>query len=113
MGTKAVFEIFTYKDQIIGMISDGFPKNLELIAYECWELAKKLRVLTKWKQEDKETIKIVLDALVKKHSNWLFLDYPNNPEWVRYSACMSIANRSLNHYEGYKECNSGFLEMKV
>ena len=51
---------------------------------------------------NKEAIVAVLDKLIKNHEDWLFLDYPSNPEWVSYSAVMSIKNRALTLYRGYE-----------
>ena len=102
MGTAAVFSIHGHNALIIGMTSDGFPENLEFIASECWKIAKEIRVLTKWKKEDKETIQKVMEKVVSKHSDWLFLDHPNNPSFISYSAEMSIKNKLLLHFEGYR-----------
>lgn len=103
MGTKAVFQVKEYPEKIIGMLNDGFPGNLEWIATELWKTAKELRVLTKWKAGDKETIKKVMDRLIVKSNDFLFLDNPQAPEWVSYSASMSIKNRTVTVYDGYED----------
>jgi hypothetical protein len=112
MGTAAVFSISAYREKIIGMTRDGFPNNLEYIAFECWKIAKELRVLTKWKREDKETVKTVMEALVSKHKDWLFLDDPRNPEWVEHSLIMSIKNKVFSHYNGYWDYKTNSKIMK-
>lgn len=103
MGTAAVFRIEEYPDEIVGMTMDGFPNNLDFIAQKCWAIAKKLRILTKFKSGNKESIKAVLVALVEDSGNWFFLDSPKNPEWVSYSAVMSIKHQTVEHFQGYEE----------
>lgn len=112
MGTKAVFKIAGYNDKIVGMCSDGTPENLITIAFACWKIAKNLRVITKWKKQDKATIELVLNELVKENKDWLFLDDPRNPVWVSYSAEMKIRDGVLIQFEGYFEYETrGFVNV--
>lgn len=103
MGTKAVFAIKGYKEKIIGMTSDGFPKNLDWIAAECYRQAKKLKVLTKFKKQDKQVVADIMEAVVNATNEWLFTDDPKNPVWVSHSAELDIKAMSLEHYEGHFE----------
>ena len=103
MGTKAVFKISGYNDQVVGMCMDGFPDNLAIFARDCYVLARKLRVLTKFMKEDKQAIKVVLEALVEGRKDWLFLCPANEPAWVSHAASLDIPNRLIRHFNGYSD----------
>ena len=115
MGTKAVFAIEGYNKNIVGMTMDGMPNNLAYIANECWQHAKKLRVLTKFKQRDEGIITKVLEAVVNdpKNAGWLFLDDPKNPSWVSYSAKMDIKTKTVRQFENHFNHETSVVKLTV
>ncbi len=113
MGTKAVLVIDGYKENIIGMTMDGFHKNLISFSQECFRIAKRLRILGKFKSNKTDAIAKVLEILVENHKDWLFLDDPRNPEWVSYSAKLVLTKQfqNLYLYNGYLEDRVGVFQL--
>lgn len=104
MGTKAYLKVEGC-NLIIGMTHDGSPNNLLWISKELIKLAIQKKCLTRFRKGDTATISALVTEFVKNHENWLFLDFPNNPEWVSFSAVLrprwpGVIYAVVMNYEG-------------
>lgn len=111
MGTKAFMAVSnTWKVEshtpILGLLMDGTPQNLAWLAKKTMETAKKMRVLTRFRKGDAETVSLVLDKVSKDEDNFPFTDIAGNAQWISYSA---ILNPKLGTFVVYK----GKLEHRI
>lgn len=105
MGTAAfVYVGKTYPDNsslVIGMTSDGFIQNLEMVAAVILRTAKELRCWTMFKAGDAGTIERVLRAVVERPGNEdLFVSTVGEAEWISYSAWINLRSQFCEFYEG-------------
>lgn len=114
MGTKAVFSINFSRDpkaKIIGATYDGFPENLKSLAEECFTTAKKLRLLTKFKNNDPEAISKVMEYITCQPGSQWFTDEQKNAQWVSYSAILRPKTGTVTFYYGMYD--SVLQELKI
>lgn len=102
MGTAAVFAVGGcgggYFTHVIGMTYDGIPINLKTIAIKVMNKARELRCITKFRQHDYDTVKLVLDSVAKDNSDWLFTGHVKNAIWVSYSAILDPKTGNIDLY---------------
>lgn len=121
MGTKAVFAFAVeslaengssrFLSRIIGMTSDGSPKNLVYLAKRCVVLARHKGILTRFRQRDRVAMGIVRDALVAESRGWLFVDDNRNADWVSNSAIFDPAKNTVQLFAEHFEYPTGFVKV--
>jgi len=104
MGTAAVFAVRSSETKfyttIVGMTHDGFFNNLLYIAKQCDKIAAEIRCKTAFQKRELPAVKKVMNELVKRESDWLFIDKIKNAEWVRFSAIYDPKKKVVKLMEG-------------
>jgi hypothetical protein len=85
---------------ILGVTSDGFDSNLLGLGRELMKTAKEMRVLTKFRNGDRETVKQVMNQVSQKNNDWPFLDTRRNACFVSYSVVLDPKEGTMRRYEG-------------
>lgn len=88
---------------ILGVTSDGFDQNLVVLGRELMSTAREMRVLTKFRNGDRETVKQVMNQVSERNDNWPFLDTRRNACFVSYSVVLDPKEGTMRRYEGNLE----------
>jgi hypothetical protein len=88
---------------ILAVASDGFDSNLIFLSRELMLTARKMRVLGKFRNGDRETVKTVMQRVCESNENWPFLDIHHNAMWVDYSVILDPKTGMARRFEGNLE----------
>jgi hypothetical protein len=88
---------------ILAVTSDGFDSNLVALSRELMLTAHKMRVLMKFRNGDRETVKQVMQRVCENNNDWPFLDIYHNAIWVSYSVVLDPKEGTVRRYEGNLE----------
>ena len=108
MGTKG-FVAFTANGTvnddtlILGVTSDGFLNNLSTLAQQTMSVAKRVKLLTKFRKGDREIVKLVLQRVCQISDGWCFVDTYRNAMWIDYSVIVNVKTGKVTMWEGKLE----------
>jgi len=103
MGTKAILAVASAPGRrwtmCLGCTSDGFENNIIHCAKLCYDVARRLKVLTKFKKRDINAIREVFKAIENDRSLPWFISTIGEASWVSYSGLFDPLTGKLKLFE--------------